>query len=426
MAVEPSPITIHLTTQKRITPEAHPESSAPPCPAPPPLSVWILTNAPSPYQVELFNAAADRSDLHPEVRFLRDSSSPGPVRRFAHSFHRSWLSLTRGDELRFHGRLIWQAAFGQHDVYILSGLYTSVTFLCCAGLLHCRNKPWAIWWERPHAKANTPTTGIKGWLHRRKDDVRRWLLSRAKCVIGIGTIATEAYEAEGVPRDRLFVLPYCCDVTRFETPASMTRTPKRPSEPLRFLYSGQLIPRKGGDVLLTAFTTVAARHPHVTLTLLGDGVDRPALEASVPLALKSRVNFVGLVPQNELPQKFAEADVFVFPSRHDGWAVVINEACAARLPIIATRQTGAARDLVHDGENGFVVEANDVAALEHSMNWMIEHPESLIPFGHRSRELVEPFSAENGAKLMAQIVKSIATPLSAISPKSPGAAQQAE
>ena len=111
--------------------------------------VWVLTNAPSPYQVELFSSVAASQQVELDVRFLRDTSTPGPERQFPHHICRSWMTLSSGDELRVHGRAILEATFGQHDLYILSGLYTSVTFLACAWILFCRGKKWAIWWERP-------------------------------------------------------------------------------------------------------------------------------------------------------------------------------------------------------------------------------------------------------------------------------------
>ena len=135
------------------------------------------------------------------------------------------------------------------------------------------------------------------------------------------------------------------------------------------------------------------------LLLLGDGPQRSNYESMVPSELRPRVHFAGLVPQSELPEHFAAADLFVFPSRHDGWGVVINEACAAALPIITTRQTGAAYDLVEDGRSGFVLEHDDIDGFADRLLRLIDEPALREKFGQRSRELVEPFSAENGAAL---------------------------
>ena len=367
-------------------------------------TIWVLTNAPSPYQVELFSAVAERADVRLEVRFLRDTANPGPPRSFPHRVCRTWLALTKGDELRLHGHPIREAAFGQYDLYILSGLYTSVTFLMCAGILHCRGRKWAVWWERPRAPApsSLQRSWPMRWLHGIKDSIRLWLLRSADLVIGIGSAAVREYEALGVPASRLRRLPYCCDVSRFAGVSSEVRDRVRGelgwSDCLVFLFSGQMIPRKGVDVLLRSFIRLAETHSDVALLLLGDGSDRQALETLVPESLITRIRFLGHLPQGQLPEHFAAADVFAFSSRHDGWAVVLNEACGAGLPIIATHQTGAAHDLVREGENGFRIEADDVEALTAAMHWCATHRDRLPAMGRRSRELVEPFSAVQGAQ----------------------------
>ena len=374
-------------------------------------SVWVLTNAPSPYQVELFSAITSAGGVELNVRFLRDSKEPGPPRNFPHHLCRTWLGLSSGDELRLHGSPIREAIFGQHDLFILSGLYTSVTFLCCAWFLHCRGKRWALWWERPRASDPRRSQSLL-WraIHGVKDSIRNWLLRSADLVIGIGTAAVNEYQAMGVSPKRLRMLPYSCDVSRFGQVASTVRDQERSqlgwSHRLILLFSGQMIPRKGVDVLLRAFERVAGRHADVALRLLGDGTDRQQLEALVPAHLKPRVRFEGHVPQPNLPAHFAAADLFVFPSRHDGWAVVINEACGAGLPIVATRQTGAAHDLVREGENGFVVDADDVDSLVDRLEWCILHRDQLPAMGQRSYELVQGISAQSSAVRFQQIISS--------------------
>lgn len=368
-------------------------------------SVWVLTNAPSPYQVELFTAIDAERRIELEVCFLRDAAVPGPERRFPHRICRSWLTLSSGDELRVHGRAILEATFGQYDLFILSGLYTSITFLTCAWILYCRGKKWAIWWERPHATKEQERRFPASVIHVMKDSIRLWLLRTADLVIGIGTAAVNEYQAMGVRPDRLRMLPYCCDVTRFTQVPQATRDHVRRQlgwqSHLVYLFSGQMIPRKGVDILLQAFFQLAEIHPDVALLLLGEGIDRPRLQAMVPESLRTRVRFQGQIPQSQLPDQFAAADVFAFPSRHDGWAVVLNEACGARLPIIATHQTGAAHDLIQEGVNGFRIQADDVHGMLIAMSWFATHRNEITTMGQHSLELVQPFNATEGARKFA-------------------------
>jgi glycosyltransferase involved in cell wall biosynthesis len=172
-----------------------------------------------------------------------------------------------------------------------------------------------------------------------------------------------------------------------------------------FLYSGQLIERKGVDVLIRAFERVGRTSTQIALVILGDGPLRDALKASVPSEMTNRVHFVGHVPQADLPAYFATADAFVFPSRHDGWGVVINEACAARLPVIATRQAGAVGDLIIDGVNGFVVEREDVDGIAAKMQFLVDHPSERKKMGLEGRRIVESFSVEKASSVFSQEVQ---------------------
>jgi glycosyltransferase involved in cell wall biosynthesis len=90
--------------------------------------------------------------------------------------------------------------------------------------------------------------------------------------------------------------------------------------------------------------------------------------------------------------------------------VVINEACAAGLPIITTPNVGAAHDLVEEGRNGYLVPPDDVSQLADRMAHFIAHPEEVARFGARSRELAEHVSVERGAKMFVSIINQLLNP----------------
>ncbi len=373
------------------------------------VNVWLLTNAPSPYQSELLSAISDRHDVTLEVRFLEAGSPAGSAsaRRYDSRVMQSVMPRFFPEELQFHPRAVWECATGHSDCYVLSGLYTSLTFLMCALVLTLRRSVWVVWFERPRPASRQQASWSPRWLMSRpvrclRTLVQQAVLRSAHRVIGIGTAAREAYASQGVPEPLLDVLPYCCDIDRFANIDASAIAAARERDGLGertvFLFSGQMNERKGVDVALAAFEKVASNHPDAALLLLGNGPRRAEYEASVPSSLRGRVHFAGQVPQQELPAIFVAADVFVFPSRHDGWGVVVNEACAARLPVITTHQTGAARDLVEHGKSGFVLERDDVEGFATAMTYLIEHPEDRAAFGERSRTLVEQFSPVKGAE----------------------------
>lgn len=373
------------------------------------ISVWLLTNAPSPYQSELLSAIADRNDLELEVRFLQEGSPAGrsTARRYASRVVRSIVPRGFPVELHFHPRAVWECATHPSDCYVLSGLYTSITFLACAVILTLRRKPWLVWFERsrPQSRGDafwSPKWMLSGPVRWLRNLVRGAVLRGAHRVICIGTAACDEYRECGVPDERLDMVPYCCDIDRYQAVDRESIAELRKQHDVAghtvFLFSGLMVERKGVDTVLAAFADVASKRPEVALLLLGDGPSRDRYESMVPEAIRSRVHFTGHVPQGNLPAYFRAADVFVFPSRHDGWGVVINEACAASLPVVTTRQTGAARDLVDDGRTGFLIECDDVHGLVQAMLHLTDHPEVRATFGRNARQLVEQFSPERGAE----------------------------
>ena len=129
-----------------------------------------------------------------------------------------------------------------------------------------------------------------------------------------------------------------------------------------FLCSGALIKRKGVDLLAGAFLQLAATRKDVRLRFVGVGDLRAALERRLrPVA--DLVEFAGFRDWDDLPAAYRDADVLCVPSRHDGWGMVVPEALAAGLPVIASDRTGAGLEFLQPRANGWLIPSNDEAAL---------------------------------------------------------------
>jgi glycosyltransferase involved in cell wall biosynthesis len=131
---------------------------------------------------------------------------------------------------------------------------------------------------------------------------------------------------------------------------------RRPHRPVRFLFVGQLIPRKGIDELLEAFSQL----PEGELYIAGDGPLRHLVAQAVE---SDRVTYVGHVDRPALQQLYSESDVLVLPSRYEVWGLVINEALQHGLSVIAAQTVGAVDDLLVDNVNGYVTRTGDVDDL---------------------------------------------------------------
>lgn len=379
----------------------------------PPMKIWLLTNTPSPYQVELLSAINADGRCRLSVRFMRDVHrgspwQPAPGQDFGYRILRGCGPRVWSDAFRIHPAALRECATGTHDLYVISGQYTSLTAVACGLLLSLRRKPWALWLEQPWPEDYRPTwtrsVAARSEVARvLRLAILRMMLRLTRRVFCIGTAAVEAYGRLGTPTAKLGLVPYCCDTDRYArvdpAAAAKRRGELAPRARTVFLFSGQLIERKGVDILLDAFSRLAAETGDVALVLMGDGPARSKLESSVPPPLRDRVRFLGNVPYDDVPLYFRAADVFVFPSRHDGWGVVINEACAAGLPIITTSAVGAARDLVVDGYNGFVLPRDDANGFLEKMRQLGQESEQARLMGERSLQIVQKLSLPRGVEL---------------------------
>jgi glycosyltransferase involved in cell wall biosynthesis len=145
--------------------------------------------------------------------------------------------------------------------------------------------------------------------------------------------------------------------------------------PLRLLLVGHWTPRKG---ILAALEALRQTGPGVTLDLVGEQDRDPAYAARVWAALQKtelagRVHVHGRAPDALLHRLFAEADALLMPSTHEGYGMVLAEALAAGLPIIATR-VGAIPEVVRDGSEAELVPVDDAGALARAIERLAASP----------------------------------------------------
>nr|MDQ6925722.1 glycosyltransferase [Candidatus Eremiobacteraeota bacterium] len=179
------------------------------------------------------------------------------------------------------------------------------------------------------------------------------------------------------------------------------------------LYCGRLIGRKGVDTLLRAVARVRhatdRRTEHVRVLLAGDGPDRSALEALASDAgVRDSVHFLGFRQPADLPDVFAAADAFVLPSHAEGWGVVVTEAMAAGLPVLASDSVNAAADLVRDGENGWRFPARADARLAELIHDVAADPCRRASMGARSRAAIRCETPAIAAPRFVQILEAAA------------------
>ncbi len=355
------------------------------------LRATFLTPTPSPYMMDLFAAMARDGRIAPRVLYLEkhapafawdDPDLP------AHSeiLPGGWVQVL-GARVHANPGAIARVRASRPDVVVVAG-YSGLTNQAVMWWLKATRTPWVFYGEIPGYQQ-------RGRVGSALRAVARWpAVKWSSGIAAVGSRAADAYRALAARGRPVANIPYFCDMATFVAARKPPRTD--PNAPLRILYCGQLVHRKGVDLLVRAFVRLAERDENVRLKLVGDGELRADLVGAIPEGVRARVEFTGFLQVNELAAQFAGADVFVLPSRHDGWGVVVNQALAAGLPIICSDAVGAAVDLVAPGENGTIVPAGDEDALYNTFVDFAADREKLLRFAERSRAAADDWTPERG------------------------------
>lgn len=159
-------------------------------------------------------------------------------------------------------------------------------------------------------------------------------------------------------------------------PNQFTYRERQPhSEPTRLLCVGRLTPAKGQMVLLQAVQALVQKGVPLQLRMVGDGPDRPKLEAATQQwGLQGHVQFLGSVGQAQVRDEMAHADLFVLPSFAEGIPVVLMEAMASGLPCVSSPVNGIP-ELIEHRATGWLTPAGDAAALALALQELIEQPQ---------------------------------------------------
>lgn len=169
--------------------------------------------------------------------------------------------------------------------------------------------------------------------------------------------------------------------------------PLRQDWPHIVLAMGRLTDQKGFDILIRAFAKIAAELPDWGLVILGEGEDRLMLDELVQqLGLRDRVRLPGVLHQPYAAMK--QSDLFVLSSRHEGFGIVLVEAMACGLPVIATDCWSVSPGIVHDGMDGRLVPVEDVSGLAATMSELMQNEERRKQLGHAAAESARRFDLD--------------------------------
>lgn len=250
-----------------------------------------------------------------------------------------------------------------------------------------------------HLQSTSRTVG-KTWLKRA---MLPCFFKAVDGALAIGTLNREYYLHYGVPATQIFMMPYAVDNTFFQQKAEEARPYRaalraelglQQDRPV-ILYASKFQPRKRPRDLLGAYIRLSLdgiQEPTPYLLFIGDGTERSNLETCTESLGWSSVRFLGFKNQSELPRYYDLCDIFVLPSEHEPWGLVVNEVMNAGKAIIVSDHVGCGPDLIANGQNGYVVPVGDVQLLAERLRRLVTYPEHCRAMGQASRKRIAKWS----------------------------------
>lgn len=308
------------------------------------MRVTIITNIPTPYRDLVYERCAAKSEIDLSVIYCSPSEPNRGWRKTRACYNMTFLKTA---SFRFHGQYThFATGVGGH----LDRLQPDVVVTSGFGPVMLSAFFWCLRNGKPHVPFTDGTPASEGNLTAVHRAVRRLVFRRSVAFLGASKKSSDLYRRYGISCNDIFESCLCID-------NDLYRPDGHQDPEFDLLFVGQFIDRKMPVFAAKVAVEVQSILGQCRLLLVGDGPLKGEVEAFLA---DSEVNFemTGFVQPEELPAKYKNSKIFLFPTKRDPWGVVANEACAAGLPVITTSEAGAAGELVLDRVNGRVLPPN--------------------------------------------------------------------
>jgi glycosyltransferase involved in cell wall biosynthesis len=266
---------------------------------------------------------------------------------------------------------------------------------------------WARWRRRRPVFVAAPKGVIadelrneRGWVRALLTVQARWEranLRRADRVIVTSRYCAGIVIAQyGVAPDRTAVVPEPVDLRTWDRHFAAAR--RRPRARPTVLAVARMYPRKRLEDLLEAAALLRARIPGVEVRIVGEGPESPRLRAQrARRGLEPTVTLLGDVSRGQLAEEYVNADCFCLPSVQEGFGIVLTEAMAAGLPVVACR-AAAIPEVVRDGVTGVLVAPRAPGELAQALEGLLAREGVRKDMGEAGRRHVQAFDLEPVAR----------------------------
>ena len=354
------------------------------------MRVLFVQNYWTPYRNALFNALSATTEIG--VVYL---SEIGDGRRWRESDVRYPVQTLSARKVGpFYLSDLRSVSVEQWDcVVLVENLPNALSVLALRKRLVAKRIPFVIWTGEylDRVYQQRLFARISGFLKHR---FRRRLYAESAGFFAYSTRTVHMLLQYGVERDAITIVPQAIEID-YPQPDP----PEDASSELRLVFVGYLYRLKNVEALIQA----AARSDshRVRLTIVGDGEDRQRL---VSLA-GHKVEFLGHRSGQDKYRVLESSDVLVLPSLRDAWGFVINEALYFGLPVICSREAGAADAI--DG-CGLIVNPTDVDDICNAIRYLADNPDVRVQMGRRAQEVYDRYTIDRAAETIRAALDRIA------------------
>ncbi|NBV41308.1 glycosyltransferase family 1 protein [bacterium] len=367
--------------------------------------VVIVHNIVSPYKVVLFNHLVH---LFPELHVLYLASTESirswtvPVSDIRHPY-----TVLAPGSLNDQSKValsfkVWRELSDKNPSIVVLAEYIHPAYWIA--LLWCRTHRKRAVFLCESTRDDRPRSA---W----KERIKQLFVRRCTAGIAQGTNTSHYLNSLGMTPDRIRIKGYSTDnevYTRGANEARQRRAElqtKYGAAPHNFLFVGRFAPEKNIETLLKAFDSICRDFPDWGLLLVGGGPLETRYREIIEDLTIPRVSVIPFLQKSELPAIYGIADVFVLPSLSEPWGLVVNEAMAASLPVIASQKCGSTADLITHGKTGFSFVPTDPTRLADLMRMLASDPELRRSIGTAAFEKIGEYSSERSAERMGEAIR---------------------
>jgi glycosyltransferase involved in cell wall biosynthesis len=353
----------------------------------------MVVAAPAPYRQPVYELVAAEPDIELYVIFC-SGREPNREWDFATGGFRQIVLKERF--LSFRGRFIhfnldvWSPLRSfKPDVVVTSGF--NPTHLVAYAYTRLSGASHIVMIDGT-SQSELTVTPVHRWVRRR-------VYAGTQACIGPSEGTFDLFRAYGFTSDKIFKSHLCANNASFFSTPTVEKK-------FDFIFSGRLVALKNPVFALRVAQGAARRlGRRVSIIFTGSGKLEPRIRAAAA-AVEAEVEafFPGFALQDELPIRYGAARIFLFPTQWEPWGVVANEACAAGVPVLISDVAGAARDLVRNGENGFVLPLTVDQWVDAAVR-ILSDDALYARMALRGREIVREYTYENAAKGIVEAVR---------------------